>query len=125
MNTRLTAIALLAAAFAAPAAMAQEATPDNWQAATASTVSREAVRADAIAALKAGLIEHGEASVSRTEFRPMLARALVAAEAREALRLGLVGFGEGPGAVATPAQADAIRMAGLQALGQPMAQASR
>jgi hypothetical protein len=125
MNTRLATAAALLAALTAPLAMAQEATPDTWQAVTASSVSREAVRADAIAALKAGLIERGEASVVRTEFRSTQPRAQVAAEAREALRLGVVSFGEGPGAVATPAQADAIRLAGQQALGQAIAQAGR
>lgn len=126
MNTRLTAAAaLLAALSVAPAAMAQEATPDTFQAFQGSSVSREAVRADAVAALKAGLIERGEASVATASFESTRARAQVAAEGREALRLGAVAFGEGPGVVVTPAQAEAIRTAGQQALGQAVAQASR
>jgi hypothetical protein len=129
MNTRITTVAALISAafltFAAPLAMAQEATPDNWQQVT-STVSRDAVRAQAVAALKAGEIERGEASVDRSNFRPTLSRVQVAAEAREALRLGVVGFGEGPAYQATPAQAEAIRMAGIKAVGQAtLAQASR
>lgn len=129
MNTRITtAAALISAAFltfAAPLAMAQEATPDTWQQ-VQSTVSRDTVRAQAVAALKAGEIERGEASVDRSNFRPTLSRVQVAAEAREALRLGVLSFGEGPAYQVTPAQADAIRMAGLKAIGQStLAQASR
>ncbi|MBT9490263.1 MAG: hypothetical protein IV093_22385 [Rubrivivax sp.] len=129
MNTRInTAAALISAAFlslAAPLATAQEATPDNWQNVT-STISRDAVSADTLAALKAGAIERGEASLDRSNFRSTLSRAQVAAEARAALRLGAVGFGEGPSYQATPAQADAIRMAGIQAVGQTtLVQAAR
>ncbi len=120
MNAKLISLsALLAAAFAVPA-MAQEATPDNF-AAVHSVVSRDAVRADAIAALKAGLIERGEASVDQRVFIATKSRAQVAAEANEALRLGLVGHGEGPAPMATPAQAEQIRLAGLQALSTAMA----
>lgn len=120
MNARLISLsALLAAAFAVPA-MAQEATPDNF-AGLRSVVARDAVRADAIAALKAGLIERGEASIDRQVHVATKSRAQVAAEAREALRLGLVGHGEGPAPLATPAQAEQIRLAGLQALSTAMA----
>ena len=126
MNTRLTATAaLLAALFVAPAAMAQEATPDGFKSFTGSSLTREAVRADATAALKAGLIETGEASVATATFQPTRARAQVAAEGREAMRLGAVAFGEGPGVIVTPAQAESIRLAGLQAIGQTVASASR
>lgn len=124
MNTRTLIAALFATAFVAPVAMAQEATPDHFASFT-STASRDAVRADAIAALKAGTIERGEASRSFTEFVSAKSRAQVAAEGREALRLGVVAFGEGPGPVVTPAQAEAIRMAGLQAIGSNVAQATR
>lgn len=129
MNTRITTLAALISAtfltFAAPLAMAQEATPDTWQQ-VQSTVSRDTVRAQAVAALKAGEIERGEASVDRSNFRPTLSRAQVAAEAREALRLGVLGFGEGPAYQPTPAQAEAIRLAGLKAIGQgTLVQASR
>jgi hypothetical protein len=124
VNTRLNARSALvavfiAAAFAAPA-MAQEATPETFHT-VQSVASRDAVRADAIAALKAGLIERGEASVDTRVFVSTKTRVQVAAEAAEALRLGLVGHGEGPSPVATPAQADLIRMAGLQALSSTVA----
>jgi hypothetical protein len=120
MNTRLIALsALVAAAFAAPA-MAQEATPDTFNT-VQSVLSRDAVRADTIAALKAGQIERGEASVDTRVFVSSKTRVQVAAEAAEALRLGLVGHGEGPSPVATPAQAEMIRMAGLQAVSSTLA----
>jgi hypothetical protein len=123
MNTRTLIAVLLSTAFAAPLAMAQEATPDNFSS-FVSTASRDMVRADA-AALKAGQIERGEASRSTTEFVSTKSRLQVVAEAREALRLGVVGFGEGPARVATPAQAEAIRLAGLQATMPNVAQATR
>lgn len=122
MNTRLITLSVLsalAAAFAAPA-MAQEATPDHF-AAVQSVVTRDAVRAHTIAALKAGQIERGEASVDTRVFVSTKTRMQVAAEAAEALRLGLVGHGEGPSPAATPAQAEMIRMAGLQALSSTVA----
>lgn len=120
MNTRLIALsAVVAAAFAAPA-MAQEATPDTFNT-VKSVLSRDAVRADAIAALKAGQIERGEASVDKRVFVSTKTRVQVAAEAAEALRLGLIGHGEGPSPVATPAQAEMIRMAGLQAVSSTLA----
>jgi hypothetical protein len=128
MNTRLTTtVALISTAIltlAAPMAMAQEATPDNFSTFT-SQVTRDAVRADAIAAARAGQIERGEASHTATTFKSVQPRAQVAAEGREAQRLGLIAFGEGPGPVATPAQAEAIRLAGQQAVGQTVAQATR
>lgn len=49
----------------------------------------------------------------------------VAAEGREAQRLGVIAFGEGPAPLVTPAQAESIRMAGLQAAGANVAQATR
>ena len=86
-----------------------------------STASRDAVRAEAVAALHAGTIERGEASVDRSAFVPTKTRVQVAAEAREALRLGVLGHGEGPAPVVTPDQAESIRLAGLEALTHVMA----
>lgn len=117
--TTLTALVAIAAAFAAPA-FAQEANPDTF-AAVHSVASRDAVRADAIDALRAGTLERGEASVERHVFVSAKSRAQVAAEAAEAQRLGLIGHGEGPAPVATPAQARLIRMAGLQAVSTAVA----
>lgn len=122
MNTRqiATATIALAAAFVAPA-FAQEATLDGF-AAVQSTAARAEVRADAAAALKAGQIERGEASVERSVFVASKTRAQVAAEAREALRLGVVGHGEGPAPVPTQAQQEAIGLAGLNAMTHTLAQ---
>ena len=76
---------------------------------------------NAVAALKAGTLERGEASVDHKPRVSTKSRAQVAAEGREALRLGVVGHGEGPAPVLTPAQAESIRMAGLQAASQWLA----
>jgi hypothetical protein len=127
MNTRhpttlsaLSAVAALAAAFAAPA-FAQEATPDGF-AALQSTASRAEVRAEAATALRAGEIERGEASVERSAFVASKTRAQVAAEAREALRLGVIGHGEGPAPVPSAQQAESIRLAGQNAMTHTLAQ---
>jgi hypothetical protein len=111
--TTLTALVAIAAALASPA-FAQEATPDSFAGVT-SVASRDAVRAEAADALRAGLVSQGEVSIDRSVFVSTKSRAQVAAEAAEALRLGLVGQGEGPAPVVTPAQAEQIRTAGLQA----------
>ena len=47
------------------------------------------------------------------------------AETREALRLGVAGSDDGRVQVATPAQAELIRAAGLRALDNSLAQASK
>ena len=117
--TTLTAVLAAAAAFAHPA-FAQEATPDGF-ATVQSTVSRAAVHADTVAALKAGTIERGEASVDHRVFVSVKTRDQVAAEAREALRLGVVAHGEGPAPVVTPEQAESIRLAGLETLAHTVA----
>lgn len=124
MNTRTLIAALLSTIAIAPVAMAQEATPDTFASIT-STASRAAVHADAVAALKAGTIERGEASRSFGTFVSAKSRAQVAAEGQQAQRLGVIAFGEGPAPVVTPAQAESIRMAGVQAAGSSVAQATR
>jgi Domain of unknown function (DUF4148) len=114
------ALVLLAAA---PAVYAQEATPDTWIGASHSTLSRAEVRAQAIAARDAGLIQHGEASVEPLAPRSaaLLAqaktRAQVRAETAEARKLGLVtSRGDSSDVVEiTPRQAEQIRVAGLRA----------
>jgi hypothetical protein len=125
MNTRHSLIAsALVAAFAASPAFAQEATPDTWTD-IASTTTRAEVRADAAAALRAGEIERGEASSASADFRSLKTREQVRAEAVAAMRLGLIGHGERSAPSFTPAQAESIRQAGLDALSVPMAQATR
>lgn len=81
-----------------------------------STVSRAEVKADAIRALRAGLIAQGELSiVAETTMGPtQFTRAQVLAELAEASRLGLVGGGE-RSIIPTPQQSEQIRLAGLAA----------
>jgi Domain of unknown function (DUF4148) len=128
MNTPRSLIAsslvTVAALFATSGATAQEATPTGFDQ-TVSVASRADVHAQAVAALRAGLIESGEASRSTFELQSTQTRAQVLAEAVEARRLGLLGHGELSAPSATPAQAEQIRSAGLRALSVPMAQASR
>jgi hypothetical protein len=125
MNTARTLIAAtFVTLFAATGATAQEATPDTWTE-IASTASRAEVRADAAAALRAGLIEHGEASRSTRAFVSTKTRAQVRAETLAAVRLGLIERGEASAPSSTPAQAEVIRQAGLRALGVPLAQTVR
>ena len=128
MNTPRTLIASslvsVAALFAVTGAVAQEVTPTGFDQFT-SVASRADVRADAAAALRAGLIESGEASRSTFTLVSVKTRAQVRAEAAEALRLGLTGHGELSAPSASPAQAQLIRSAGLRALSVPVAQVSR
>jgi hypothetical protein len=123
MNNALkSALIAAATAFATAGAVAQEATPDTWtQIQTGANV--QDVRAEAVASKKAGNIAHGEATmhgVKAAQPGP-LTRAQVAAEAREALKLGLVSYGEGPARVATPSELEAVKLAGLRASGQAVA----
>jgi len=80
-----------------------------------STLTRAEVRADAIAARRAGLIQTGQLDTVTVASTSLKTRAQVQAEAREAVRLGLVDRGENV-AVITAAQAESIRMAGLAVL---------
>ena len=81
-----------------------------------STRSRSGVGAQAAAALAAGLIPRGEVSAEyAVHFVSTKSRAQVLAEAREAQRLGLIARGEMPIPVASAAQRESIRLAGLRA----------
>lgn len=77
------------------------------------------VHAETLAAIRSGRIARNEADFERLAFdtKPsMLTRAQVLAESAEAHRLGLIAYGDGVAPVATPAQLESIRMAGLRAL---------
>jgi membrane carboxypeptidase/penicillin-binding protein len=128
MNTPRTLIAAslvsLSALFAASGAVAQEATPDTWTQVT-STASRADVQAQAATALRAGLIESGEASRWNVPTAAVNTRDQVRAEAIAALQLGLTDRGEANAPAATPAEAEMIRQAGLRALSVPVAQLGR
>jgi hypothetical protein len=79
----------------------------------------------AIAGQRVGLIERGEASVSAFVFQSVKARGQVRAEALAAQRPGRLGRGEASGPSIMPAQNQAIRQAGLLALGVAVTQATR
>lgn len=115
MFTR-TLIAVALAAVTSASFAAGEATYDYPQP-VASTVSRADVQAAAVAARQAGLIAQGELHVVTevTMGASQVTRAQVLAELAEARRLGLLDGGEHT-PVATPAQAEQIRLAGLAAL---------
>ncbi len=110
----------------AGAAFAQEGTQDfpapQWMK-PASSLTRAEVMAAAKAAPAAGTFL-GEASAA-PKAASMLGRAQVTAEAREALRLGVIGADEGTLRAATPAQLEQIRAAGLRALDAGTVQAAR
>ncbi len=88
---------LLATALGTTGALAQEATAVDMAPKTVSSLTRQAVHQEAVTALAQGRILYGEATILRTtppvDAMPRT-RAQVAAEAREATRLGLVPYGE-------------------------------
>lgn len=122
MNAKtLIATALVVSFAGTGAAFAQEATQDfpvpQWK----SSITR----AEVISTLKAtpaAQASYGEASTA-PKAASTLSRAQVQAETREALRLGVIGSDEGMVRVATPAQAEQIRAAGLRALDGNLARA--
>ena len=121
-NTLKSTLIAAAAAFAAAGAFAQEATPDTWTKIITSA-DVQTVRAEAVASHKAGNISYGEATrhgVTAAQTSP-LSRAQVQAEAREAQRLGLLQFGEGPARLASTQELESIKLAGLRASGAALA----
>jgi hypothetical protein len=122
MNTKTLIASALVLAFAGTgAAFAQEGTQDfpapQWTSAS---------RAEVAAALKAApaAVIGTEASAA-PQPASTLSRAQVAAETREATRLGALGADEGSVRTATPAQLELIRAAGLRALDTHLAQSAR
>lgn len=109
-------IALVAAAatFTA-AAQAQEVSYDPLAAYSAGSLARAEVHAQAVAALKSGQIEFGEAPMpAKADTQSTLTRAHVQAEAREARRLGVLQGGEVT-VQPTSAEIAAINAAGVRA----------
>lgn len=126
MNAKtLIATALVLSFAGAGAAFAQEGTQDfpapKYQAPSKLT------RSEVIATLKAA--PAAETAVNEASPAPQavstLSRAQVVAETREALRLGLVGSDDGMQRVATPAQLEQIRAAGLRAVDNGVARAAK
>lgn len=108
-NALIAAVTTLIALTGAGSAFAVEGTQDDPQA--VSSISRADVRRDAQAGLN-----QGEASVAPVA-SSSLSRVQVAAEAREAVRLGVAHGTEAGAAVATAEQLQSIRLAGLRAAG--------
>jgi hypothetical protein len=115
MNTKTFVIAAFAAVttFGLSSAFAGEASYD-YPVAQTSAVSRADVKAQTLRARAAGLIAYGERNVVVADNGPALTRAQVKAETLEAIRVGAIDRHE-HNVVATAAQLDSIRMAGLKA----------
>ena len=98
------------------AALAIEAEQSStWM--TPSVKSRAEVQAETVAAMKEGSLSRGEASYTIVPSSgSSQTRAQVVAETREAMRLGLIPVHEGYSRVATPAENEQIRQAGLRAI---------
>ena len=110
--------ASMAQAYGDGESLREQAELRNWK----GTKTRAEVRAELLAAQRAGEITYGEGATERAllaNFKSTLTRAQVRAETLEARRLGLLdhrGDASEP-IVITPAQAEQIRMAGLRAIG--------
>lgn len=127
MNAKtLIATALVLSFAGTGAAFAQEGTQDfpapQYQA--PSTITRSEVIATLKAAPAGEAASYGEASAT-PKATSSLSRAQVQAETREAMRLGVIGSDEGMVRVATPAQLEQIRAAGLRTLDNSLAQAAK
>lgn len=119
MNAKSLFIAVTAAALLSAfgqAAVAEERDPD-YQANFVSTKTRAEVRTELVAARAAGLIRYGEAAQEPVLVTgSSVSRAQVAAEAREAMRLGLFASHGDQTVVPTAEQLERIRQAGLRAV---------
>lgn len=94
----------------------------DWPQQGESTLTRAEVRQAAADARAAGQIVIGERTVVIDDFMSTKTRSQVLAELAEARRLGLIGHGDQP-VIATPAQNEQVRLAGLRALQMEMAAA--
>ena len=114
-TTLIAAATAFIALAGAGSAFAVEGTQDFSNIQTLSSQSRDAVRSELAAAVRTGALVRGEASAAPVAASSQ-SRAVVAAETREALRLGVVGSNEAEIRVATPAQQEPIRLAGVRAV---------
>jgi hypothetical protein len=116
MNAKtLIATALFVSFAGTGAAFAQEGTQDFPAPVLKSSTTRAEVIAHLNAAPRNEAASYGEASVA-PKAASQLSRAQVVAETREAARLGLTETSDGNVRVATSAQLEQIRAAGLRAL---------
>lgn len=124
MNAKTLIITALFASFAGTgAAFAQEGTQDFPVPVLQSSTTRAEVIATLKAAPRSDAVYAGEASAA-PKAQSQLSRVQVAAEAREATRLGLTETSDGNVRIATPAQLEQIRAAGLRALDNGMTTAA-
>jgi Domain of unknown function (DUF4148) len=126
MNSKIIIATTLIALVGAGSAFAQEGTQDFPAAQFLSSQSRADVKAELANAQRNGtLVTYTEASPTQVP-ASTLTRTQVVAELREAQRLGLVGVSnEGDFRIATPAQQESIRAAGLRAISTNVAQSPR
>jgi Domain of unknown function (DUF4148) len=113
-TTRLITATVLASLGATAMAIEAE-QASTWM--TPSVKSRAEVKAETVAAMRDGSLSRNESSYTVVPGSgSSLTRAQVMAEAREAMRLGLIPVHEGYSRVATPAENEQIRQAGLRAI---------
>ena len=124
MNSKIIIATTLIALVGAGSAFAQEGTQDFPAPVLKSSTTRAEVIADLKAAPRGEVASYGEASVA-PKAASQLSRAQVVAETREAVRLGLTETSDGSVRVATPAQLEQIRAAGLRALDNGMTTAAK
>ena len=124
MQAKLVIVTTLIALAGASSAFAQEGTQEFTDTQALSTKSRAEVKAELLAAQRAGEVFYGEASPAPIA-ASTVTRTQVQAEAREAQRLGLIPFGEEGARVATSAELESIRVAGQRAVDTPMARNTR
>ena len=111
----IAAVTTVIALAGAGSAFAIEGTQDFPETQALSTQSRDAVRSELAAAARVGGLVRGEASAAPVPASTQ-SRTVIAAETREALRLGVAGSNEAEIRIASPAQQEAIRLAGQRAI---------
>jgi hypothetical protein len=127
MNAKTLSIlaGLIAASSAAMADLPDEYTQNrNVPAVAASALSRSDVRAATLEAVRSGTIARNEYERNlypAAVVPSALQRVQVMAEAVEARKLGLIPEGDRSAPVATPAQAEQIRLAGIAAVNRHVA----
>jgi len=123
-STKMIVATTLVALIGVGSAFAQEGTQD-FPAQAMSKQSRSDIRNELGAARSEGSVSYREASPAPVA-ASTLTRRQVMAETKEAMRLGLVGTtNEGQLRIATPAEQEAIRQAGLRAIDNSIVQAAR
>ena len=124
-KTLIATVTTLVALVGAGSAFAQEATQGFPAAQVLSSKSRADVKSELAAAQRTGTFGYAEASPEPFA-ASTITRTQVLAETREAQRLGLLGESNEAGVrIATPAEQEAIRSAGLRAIETSVARSTR